>query len=64
MTQNLFIFIAILDFFKYCRNNPQNSTKLFLELFTKKGITCVIPAFSYTTTGNFIVENTKSKVGF
>ena len=29
-----------------------------------KGITCIIPAFSYTTNGEFHIENTKSKVGF
>ena len=60
----VYIYSDFRFFFRYFKNNPQNSTKLFLELFTKKGITCVIPAFSYTTTGNFIVENTKSKVGF
>ena len=60
----VYIYSDFRVFFKHCKNKPENSTKLFLELFTKKGITCVVPAFSYTTNGEFILENTKSKVGF
>lgn len=60
----IYIYSDFRYFFNFNKKNPKKSVKSFLELFTKKGITCVIPAFSYTTSGNFIVENTKSKVGF
>lgn len=42
----------------------EKKIKRFLNLFLKKGITCIIPAFSYTTKGFFDVKKTKSKVGF
>ena len=60
----VYIYSDFRHFFKYCKNDPKKNTKLFLELFTKKNITCIIPAFSYTTSGKFSVEETRSKVGF
>lgn len=61
----MFIYTVILDIFlNIAKMTPKKNTKLFLELFTKKNITCIIPAFSYTTSGKFSVEETRSKVGF
>ena len=42
----VYIYSDFRHFFKYCKNDPKKNTKLFLELFTKKNITCIIPAFS------------------
>lgn len=60
----VYIYSDFRPFFKFCKKNPKKLVKLFLEFFTKRGITCVIPSFSYTTSDKFIVEKTKSKVGF
>ncbi len=60
----VYIYSDFTTFFKHNKKNHKNSVKFFLNLFIKKGITCVVPAFSYNTNGNFIVEKTKSKVGF
>ena len=42
----------------------EKKIKKFLNLFLKKNITCITPAFSYTKTGVFDVKKTKSRVGF
>ena len=60
----MFTYIVILFIFEIYKKNPIKSVKSLLSLFLKKGITIVVPAFSYTKSGNFIVEQTKSKVGF
>ena len=60
----IYIYSDFRYFFNSNKKNPKKSVKSLLELFTKKGITCVIPAFSYTTSGDFILEKTRSKVGF
>ncbi len=35
-----------------------------LDLFLRKNITCIIPAFSYNTNEDFHLNSTRSKVGF
>jgi aminoglycoside 3-N-acetyltransferase len=60
----IYIYSDFRIFFKTSKTDPIKLTKTFLELFTKKGITCIIPSFSYTIFGNFVVEETKSKLGF
>ncbi len=60
----VYIYSDFILFFKYCKKNPKKEVTSFLELFTKKGITCIVPSFSYTTLGKFDVKKTPSKVGF
>ncbi len=60
----IYIYSDFRYFFNFNKKDPKKSVRSFLKLFTNKGITCIIPAFSYTTSGNFIVEKTRSKVGF
>lgn len=60
----LYIYSDFTKFFEHNKKDPKKSVKLFLDFFIKKGITCVVPSFSYTTAGNFYVNKTKSKVGF
>tara|TARA_B100001063_G_C16777104_1_gene566472 strand:- start:7687 stop:8427 length:741 start_codon:yes stop_codon:yes gene_type:complete len=60
----IYIYSDFIKFFEINKKNPKKAVISFLELFTKKGITCIIPAFSYTISGNFSLEKTRSKVGF
>ena len=60
----IYIYSDFRIFFENNKVNPEKKVSSFLNLFLNKGITCIIPAFSYTTNGEFHIENTKSKVGF
>ena len=60
----IYIYSDFRTFFKLLKSNPEKEVKNFLNLFKNKGITCITPAFSYTTKGKFDVNITKSKVGF
>ena len=54
------------DFRLFFKKRKLFKTKMnkFLNLFLKRGITCITPAFSYTKSGIFNVKKTKSRVGF
>lgn len=54
------------DFRLFFKKENFSKTKMnkFLNLFLKRGITCITPAFSYTKSGIFNVKKTKSRVGF
>tara|TARA_B100000787_G_scaffold1199_1_gene884 strand:+ start:34 stop:774 length:741 start_codon:yes stop_codon:yes gene_type:complete len=60
----VYIYSDFTFFFEIYKKNPIKSVKSLLSLFLKRGITCVVPSFSYTKSGDFIVDRTKSKVGF
>ena len=61
---NISIFTPILDFSS--KNLKKTLKKIFLinKFFHQKGITCVLPSFSYTNSGIFDIRKTKSKLGF
>jgi aminoglycoside N3'-acetyltransferase len=60
----IYIYSDFRIFFSFYKVKSNFHVKKILELFTKKGITCVVPAFSYTTEGKFNVKKTKSGLGF
>ena len=60
----VYIYSDFRIFFKNYKYEPLKSVEKFLKLFTNKGITCIVPSFSYTTSGIFELKKTKSKVGF
>ena len=60
----VYIYSDFRNFFNFYNLKSDYYVKKFLDLFTKKGITCVVPSFSYTKKGKFVVEKTKSGVGF
>ncbi len=60
----IYIYSDFRIFFENYKDEPVKSVEKFLKLFTNKGITCVVPSFSYTTSGIFDLKKTKSKVGF
>ncbi len=60
----IYIYSDFRKLFEENKKNPEKSVELLLNFFIKKGITCVVPSFSYTTSGNFFVNKTRSKVGF
>lgn len=60
----IYIYSDFRLFFEQNKKNPEKSVKLILDFFIKKGITCIVPSFTYTTSGKFFVDKTKSKVGF
>ena len=62
-----FKYVYIYSDFRYFFKKEKFSKKKirnFLNLFLKRGITCIIPSFSYTTSGVFNIKKTKSKIGF
>ena len=60
----IYIYSDFILFFKSFKKDHKKKVISLLELFTKKGITCIIPSFSYTTSGKFDVIKTPSKVWF
>ena len=60
----IYIYSDFRYFFEFYKKNSKKKVDELLELFTKKGITFLIPSFSYTTNGKFYLNKTKSKVGF
>lgn len=60
----IYIYSDLTLLLKLTTQNPSKTIIQFLNLFIKKGITCIIPSFSYTTKNKFIIQETKSKVGF
>ena len=60
----VYIYSDFRVFFENYKDEPIKSVKKLLKLLTDKGITCVVPSFSYTTSGVFDLKKTKSKVGF
>lgn len=60
----IYIYSDFRIFINFYRSNPKLYIKKFLKLFTEKGITCIIPSFSYTVKGSFDIKRTKSGVGF
>ena len=60
----VYIYSDFRTFFQIYKNRSEDFVDKFLNLFLKKGITCIVPAFSYTTKGSFFVEKTNSHVGF
>ena len=60
----IYIYSDFRIFFENNKINPEKKVNSFLNLFLDKGITFIIPAFSYTTKGEFHLEKTRSKVGF
>jgi len=60
----IYIYSDFRYFFDFYKKNSIKKVNKLIELFTKKGITIVIPSFTYTTSGKFFLNKTKSKVGF
>lgn len=60
----IYIYSDFRYFFEFYKKKSRKKVDELLELFTKKGITILIPSFTYTTNGNFYLNKTKSKVGF
>ena len=60
----IYIYSDFRQFFEQNKKDPEKSVKLILDFFIKKGITCIVPSFTYTTSGKFFINKTKSKVGF
>lgn len=59
----IYIYSDFIKFFTLVKK-PEDGLRKILNLFLKRGITCITPSFSYTTSGKFDVCKTKSKVGF
>lgn len=60
----IYIYSDFRTIFQIEKKNPSLFVNKFLNLFLKKGITCITPAFSYNTKEKFHLDNTPSKVGF
>ncbi len=60
----VYMYTDFRNFFYLSKGQPKKLINKFLNLFLKKGITCVIPAFSYTKKNKFDIKKTKSNVGF
>ena len=60
----VYIYCDLRNLLGYFKENPEVGAKKFLDLFKKKGVTCITPAFSYTSKGQFDLRKTKSRVGF
>ena len=61
----MFIFIVTSDIFlDFIKKIQKKKVNELIKLFTKRGITLLIPSFSYTTSGKFYINKTRSKVGF
>ncbi len=60
----VYIYSDFRAFLNQAGRNPEKKVLKFLNFFTDKGITCITPAFSYTTTGSFNLRKTSSRVGF
>ena len=58
----VYIYSDFRIFISFYKSNPELYIKKFLRLFTDKGITCVVPSFSYTVSGSFDVCKTKSEL--
>jgi len=59
----VYIYSDFTKLFYSKKNNPEKLVKSFLNFFLKKGITCIIPSFSYSKK-RFDIDKTKSTVGF
>ena len=53
---SMFIYIVTSFYFLNTVKNPKKRGNFFRTLH-KKGITCIVPSFSYTTLGKFDVKN-------
>lgn len=60
----IYIYSDFRTFFEFYKKNSKKKVDELLKIFTKKGITFLIPSFSYTINGKFYLNKTKSKVGF
>ena len=60
----IYIYSDFRFFFKKFEKNSKKNIFNLINFFTKKGITCVLPSFSYTNSGIFDIRKTKSKLGF
>ena len=58
----VYIYSDFRKIFSSKKDNPEKSVKSLLNFFLKKGITCIIPSFSYSK--RFDIDKTKSSVGF
>tara|TARA_B100000575_G_C23026184_1_gene590944 strand:+ start:113 stop:853 length:741 start_codon:yes stop_codon:yes gene_type:complete len=59
----VYIYSDFRKIFYSKKNNPEKSVENLLNLFLKKGITCIIPSFSYSKK-RFDINKTRSLVGF
>ena len=59
----VYIYSDFRKIFSSKKDNPEKSVKSLLNFFLKKGITCIIPSFSYSKK-RFDIDKTKSSVGF
>ena len=59
----IYIYSDFRIYISFYKSDPEAYIKKFLSLFTKKGITCIVPAFSYTVKGKFNITKTRSGVG-
>ncbi len=50
-------------FFYKIFQSPDDFFNFFINFFKKKGITVILPSYSYTNTGKFYVDKTKSNLG-
>jgi len=60
----VYIYCDLRNLLNHFKRTPEKGVEKFLNLFKRRGITCITPAFSYTTKGRFDLKNTKSRVGF
>ena len=60
----VYIYCDLRNLISYFKKKPADGAKKFLDLFKKKGVTCITPAFSYTSKGQFDLKFTRSKVGY
>ena len=60
----VYIYSDFRYFFRFYKKNSKKKVNELIKLFTKRGITLLIPSFSYTTSGKFYINKTRSKVGF
>ena len=60
----VYIYSDFRYFFRFYKKNSKKKVNELIKLFYKKSITLLIPSFSYTTSGKFYINKTRSKVGF
>lgn len=60
----VYIYSDLRYFLLFHKKNPLKFINSFLDFFIKRGITLIIPTFSYTKEGNFYLEKTPAKLGF
>jgi aminoglycoside N3'-acetyltransferase len=60
----VYIYSDFRSIFQIEKKNPTLFIDKFLNLFLKKNITCIIPAFTYNIKKDFNIDTTQSKVGF